>query len=419
LTGVGDVERARLEELFRVRDVHDLDIRPMVRRRRPGASGWVLALCAFVAAVILFVILESRRSTLTEPSVQVPASVGRQDSADLPPLNIPPAAVPPAYPSPPTPAPLPLSPVPLPQHVTTQLQMDSGRLIPPPQQGRSDWPAPMPAYAPPPPRMMPDSNPPAGATGFAAGSNSAAPRNRTSAPILVIDIDASDPPPSANAGQPGGRTATVEASSGPAINANGSATQAAAPARQSNFANRSATVPQGTLIPAVLETAFDSTSPGFARAIVSRNVRGFDGSRVLIPRGSRLVGEYKSETSSGQRRVLINWTQLIRPDGLVMSLDSPAVDPLGRGGIPAKVTSNGVGRFLGSLLQSTFDLGRTILAQRVGGTLILAYPGAIPSVAEAVPQTARDQPRLRVDPGTSISVFVARDLVFANLDKTR
>lgn len=38
----------------------------------------------------------------------------------------------------------------------------------------------------------------------------------------------------------------------------------------------------GTLIPAVLESALDSTRAGFARAIVSRDVRGFDGTQVLI-----------------------------------------------------------------------------------------------------------------------------------------
>ena len=54
------------------------------------------------------------------------------------------------------------------------------------------------------------------------------------------------------------------------------------------LANPSATVPQGALIQAVLETALDSNRPGFVRAIVSRDVRSFDGTKILIPRGSRL-----------------------------------------------------------------------------------------------------------------------------------
>src|SRR3546814_10492126 len=68
--------------------------------------------------------------------------------------------------------------------------------------------------------------------------------------------------------------------------------------RAGSMSNRSTTVPQGTLIPAVLETAFNSTGSGFARALVQRDIYGFDGARVLIPRGSRLIGEYASDTRS-------------------------------------------------------------------------------------------------------------------------
>jgi type IV secretion system protein VirB10 len=37
---------------------------------------------------------------------------------------------------------------------------------------------------------------------------------------------------------------------------------------------------------AVLESALDSTRPGLARAIISRDVSGFDGSHVLIARAA-------------------------------------------------------------------------------------------------------------------------------------
>jgi carbon starvation protein CstA len=43
------------------------------------------------------------------------------------------------------------------------------------------------------------------------------------------------------------------------------------------------TVTQGTLIPAALETAIDTDVPGYVRAIVSSDVRSYDGTRVLVP----------------------------------------------------------------------------------------------------------------------------------------
>ena len=65
--------------------------------------------------------------------------------------------------------------------------------------------------------------------------------------------------------------------------------------------NRGQVVAQGAMIPAVLETALDSDLPGYARAVVTRDVRSFDGSAVLIPRGTRVVGEYHSAATLAWR----------------------------------------------------------------------------------------------------------------------
>ena len=123
------------------------------------------------------------------------------------------------------------------------------------------------------------------------------------------------------------------------------------------FANPSTTIPQGAVVQAVLETALDSTRPGPARAIVSRDVRSFDGTRVLIPRGSRLYGDYKADLAQGQSRALIQWTRLLRPDGVTIALDSPSADPLGRAGVGGKVNSHFLARFGNAFLQTSLNLG--------------------------------------------------------------
>src|SRR5207253_2776020 len=147
----------------------------------------------------------------------------------------------------------------------------------------------------------------------------------------------------------------------------------------SAFANRSMTVPQGYLIPAVLETGFDSTKAGFARAIVSRDVHGFDGRNVLIPRGSRLLGEYKSTIAQGQKRAVITWTRLIRPDGMTIMMDSPAVDTLGRGGIPASVNTHFFARLGNALLQSTFAIGQALAGRSATGPVFVLQGNATSS----------------------------------------
>lgn len=183
--------------------------------------------------------------------------------------------------------------------------------------------------------------------------------------------------------------------------------------------NPSLTIPQGTVIAAVLETALDSTRAGAVRAIVSRDVKSFDGSRVLIPRGSRIYGEYTSDLSAGQRRALVQWHRLTRPDAVVIDLDSPAADPLGRTGIRGKVNSNFLARYGGAILQSVLDIGVGVATRAVTDdqAVIVALPGSTQQVTAQAAQQAEVQRTLKVEQGSSVSVFVARDLDFSTVDR--
>jgi type IV secretion system protein VirB10 len=181
------------------------------------------------------------------------------------------------------------------------------------------------------------------------------------------------------------------------------------------FLNPALTIPQGTVIPAVLETALDSTRAGGVRALVQRDVSGFDGSRVLIPRGSRLYGEYEATLQPGQKRALLRWTRLIRPDGVTIALDSPSSDPLGRAGIRGKVDTKFLQRFGGALLQSVLDIGVGVAVNRATDGVIVALPGSTQNVRVTEPDQI--QPTLKVKHGTSVSVFVARDLDFSTVDR--
>jgi type IV secretion system protein VirB10 len=186
--------------------------------------------------------------------------------------------------------------------------------------------------------------------------------------------------------------------------------------KATRFANPATTLPKGAIIQAVLETALNSTQAGAARAIISRDVRGFDGSRILIPRGSRLYGEYKADLSAGQNRALIQWQRLMRPDGSMIALDSPSADPLGRAGVKSKVNTHFFERFGGAILQSSLDLGVTLATRRISnGTVIVGLPGSTQSVAALTPE--RVKPTLKVAQGTPVSVFVARDLDFTEVEQ--
>ena len=371
VTQIGD---PRLQALFGANDPREAGVRPTVRLPRRGLPPAALAVSAAVAALLLFMVLEGRRTGQVEPSVRVRAADQNASTWEAPALYIPPVQAPSR----------PVAPVTVPQPSPA---IGPSRVRRP---ATDPFPQAI-VYAPPPVPQMSMPQPPPTRPRAPGGAS------------LVIDTGAASQGANVGAGAPG---ASPLASS-----------QGGGRMRASALANRSSTVPQGYVIPAVLETGFDSTKPGFARAIVSRDVRSFDGRKVLIPRGSRLIGEYRSEVASGQKRAIITWTRLIRPDGMTIAMDSPAVDTLGRGGVPARVNSHFFERMGNVLLQSTLSLGTALAGRSVSGPVVVLPNATAGNVQQLMPQPDF-VPTLTVPPGKSISVFVAHDLDFSSAGGT-
>lgn len=346
-------------------------IRPLVASARVFRGGWVFAGFALLAAVGLFEGLESRRA------IHEASDLEKSQEANASPIAAPPELVVPPEPvflvgredgqgdlinrSPPGFIGVPQT---YPRVVTRQTMNRAERASPG---------VPLPAFASPyPPPQRIDN-------GFD--------QVRNSPPALPAAISDQEQ------GKPGERV------------------------RATRFANPGNTIPKGTVMQAVLESALDSTRAGMARAIISRDVFSFDGTQVLVPRGSRLIGEYKADLAVGQKRALIQWQRLMRPDGIMINLDSPSADPLGRAGVKGKVTSHFFDRFGGAILQSALDIGVQAAANKIaGGSTIYALPGlyALSGAAQGTRiEAEKVQPTLTVAAGSSVSVFVARDLDFS------
>lgn len=254
-------------------------------------------------------------------------------------------------------------------------------------------PAPTPVFAAQPnPVAMPAANPYASPTMvFDAGALPAAVAAAPAAP-------AGEAP--AGAAAPAGSAADFASRIG---GVGGAAATAA-----SNFDPRT-TVTQGTMIPAVLETAINTDVPGYVRAVVSQDVRSFDGTRILVPRSSRLIGQYQSGLQQGQKRAYVIWTRLIRPDGVSVALASPGTAFDGSGGVPGKVDSHFFQRFGSALLLSVVG-GLSTLGSG-GASVILG--GGQNAASTALQQNGQISPTVRVRPGEPIRVVTARDLDFA------
>jgi type IV secretory pathway VirB10-like protein len=244
----------------------------------------------------------------------------------------------------------------------------------------------------------------------------------THSPAMVVDLSQA-PAVGAVATPPGGPGAVAAASDDKlsaderfSAKVSGSNVDVA---HSSRLRDLSHTAPQGTVIPAILETAINSDLPGFVRAVVSRDVRGFDGTTVLIPRGSKLVGQYRSGVALSQTRAFVVWSRILTPDGVSIDIGSPGTDPLGRGGLEGETDTHFFERFGSAILLSVMGAGLNALTEPSSNTaIIIGSTQQANQVASIALQKQIDIPvTIKVPQGTPLQVFVTRDLDFAGTSK--
>jgi type IV secretion system protein VirB10 len=180
----------------------------------------------------------------------------------------------------------------------------------------------------------------------------------------------------------------------------------------------------GTIIPAELITAINTTLPGSVIAQIRQNI--FDtvsGNFLLIPKGSKLIGEYQSMISYGQERVLIAFTRVIRPDGSSIQLDKyGGTDVRGQAGMKGNVDSHWF-RVLGAATLSTLlSVGAGVAADNSYNTSTYyrgarqnAFLGASSSIAQTGQQLTQQamnvQPTLTIPIGYEFNVIVKKDMI--------
>jgi type IV secretion system protein VirB10 len=158
--------------------------------------------------------------------------------------------------------------------------------------------------------------------------------------------------------------------------------------------------------------------PGFVRAVVSRDVRSFDGTTVLVPRGSKLIGQYRSGVALSQTRAFVVWSRIITPDGVSIDIGSPGTDQLGRGGLEGETDTHFFARFGSAILLSVMGAGLEALAQPSNNTtsIVIGSQQQASQVASIALQKQIDIPvTIKVPQGTPVQVFLTRDLDFAGV----
>ncbi len=280
-------------------------------------------------------------------------------------------------------------------------------------------PAPNPAVSPAPvaPVVARPDPAPAPILSNAPGAGIGPAANPYASPQLIFDASGAAQTARATEAAPGAIAATANTGNSGAIGSAGDFASrvggvggVAAQARP--MVNPGTTVTEGTMIPAVLETAINTDVPGYVRAVVSQDVRSFDGKNVLIPRSSRLIGQYQSGVQQGQKRAYVIWTRLIRPDGASVNIASPAVAFDGTTGLEGDVNSHFFRRFGSAMLLSVVG-GLGAIAS--GGTSVVLGGAGQSAASVAAQADSQIGPTIRVRMGEPIRVFTARDLDFSQV----
>jgi type IV secretory pathway VirB10-like protein len=183
-------------------------------------------------------------------------------------------------------------------------------------------------------------------------------------------------------------------------------------------------VKSGWLIPAVLEGELDSDLPGTVRAHVRENVYdSVTGKYLLIPQGSKLIGQYNSHVGYGQKSLQAVFTRIIFPDGSSVNLESdPGVTNSGSAGFDDKADEHWKRLMGGALLTSLFSAGievsqgqntSVLQTQSVGQQIGAAVGQQLGQVgAEVTRRNLNIQPTLRIRPGYRFFVSVTKDVSF-------
>lgn len=174
----------------------------------------------------------------------------------------------------------------------------------------------------------------------------------------------------------------------------------------------------GTVIAASLITGLNSDLPGLVVAQVTEPVYDtVTGSTVLIPQGTRLIGQYDSVVAFGQKRALVVWHRLVMPDGSSIVLDNlPATDTAGYAGLEDEVDFHTWQLVKGVALSTLLGIGAELGSDRNGSDLLrVLRQGAQGSINRAgqrlVERQLNVQPTITIRPGWPLRVIVHKDLL--------
>jgi type IV secretion system protein VirB10 len=184
-------------------------------------------------------------------------------------------------------------------------------------------------------------------------------------------------------------------------------------AHASRLPDRNFLIVAGATLPCLLQTAMGTATPGYVSCLIPKDIYSDNGAVVLMEKGTKVLGEYRSGLRQGQNRLFVLWTRAVTPAGVAINLASPAADSLGRAGFDGALDSFFWQRFGGALLLSIVDDAVTAAGAHGNTGTINTVPGDAAGIA--LQNSINIPPVLRKPQGSEVSIFVAQDFDFSGV----
>ncbi|MET3354312.1 UNVERIFIED_ORG: type IV secretion system protein VirB10 [Xanthobacter viscosus] len=172
----------------------------------------------------------------------------------------------------------------------------------------------------------------------------------------------------------------------------------------------------GAVISAALITGIRSDLPGQITAQVTEHIYDSPTGRVLlVPQGTRIIGEYSNDVGFGQRRILLVWNRLIFPNGRSIVIErQPGADTQGYAGLEDGVDYHWWDLAKAAALSTLLSVGAELAVDDEDRLLRAIRNGGQDTVNDAGQQIIRRQlnvpPTLTIRPGFPVRIIVTRDL---------
>lgn len=183
----------------------------------------------------------------------------------------------------------------------------------------------------------------------------------------------------------------------------------------------------GSVIPGIMISGVNSELPGMIIGQVSENIYdSATGHYLIIPQGTRLVGQYSADVQYGQNRVMIAWNRLVFPDGKTLNIEAMyGTDQAGYAGFADKVNNHYFKIFGTTALLSilggelSFKNGQISINDKssASGTSGLTTFSQVSNTM--LNKNLEVAPTIEIRPGYRFNIFVAKDMMLEPLSRAK